>query len=178
MGGSASTSSGSSTGSLSQKMSLPGMEGFGQYTAPTGYKLDPVVQEMIARYGVVPPAPPVERNADGRIITRPTQPPAYPTRPRVTRPGTRRPTTPTTPPVAPPRQFSWQFPQYSQTWAFTPPTPSSFTLPPMFNLKSLQGRTSGSGTAGSVPRTWNDAYLAAQRWRPDGVNATMDPRTA
>jgi hypothetical protein len=32
-----------------------------------------------------------------------------------------------------PRQFTWEFPQYSQTWAFTPPTPQPVTLPPAFN---------------------------------------------
>lgn len=35
-----------------------------------------------------------------------------------------------TPPAA---SFNWQFPQYSQTWAFTPPTPPPVNLPPAFN---------------------------------------------
>jgi hypothetical protein len=35
-----------------------------------------------------------------------------------------------------PRQFTWQFPQYSQTWAFTPPTPQPVNLPPMFDPKT------------------------------------------
>lgn len=29
-----------------------------------------------------------------------------------------------------PSQINWQFPQYSQTWAFTPPTPKPYVLPP------------------------------------------------
>jgi hypothetical protein len=35
--------------------------------------------------------------------------------------------------------FQWQFPQYSQTWAFTPPAPSPYTLPPAFDPKSPTG---------------------------------------
>lgn len=33
----------------------------------------------------------------------------------------------------------WQFPQYSQTWAFTPPAPSPYMLPPAFDVNSDSG---------------------------------------
>lgn len=35
--------------------------------------------------------------------------------------------------------FQWQFPQYSQTWAFTPPAPSPYNMPPAFDPKSPTG---------------------------------------
>lgn len=35
--------------------------------------------------------------------------------------------------------FQWQFPQYSQTWAFTPPTPTPYNMPPAFDPKSPTG---------------------------------------
>ena len=35
--------------------------------------------------------------------------------------------------------MDWQFPQYSQTWAFTPPTPTPVMLPPKFDAKSSTG---------------------------------------
>jgi hypothetical protein len=45
-----------------------------------------------------------------------------------------------TPPVQPSASsFQWQFPQYSQTWAFTPPAPSAFRLPPAFDPKTSTG---------------------------------------
>ena len=50
----------------------------------------------------------------------------------------------------PPREFSWQFPQYSQTWAFTPPAPSKFTLPPPFDASKNGGSSSGSGSSSST----------------------------
>lgn len=40
------------------------------------------------------------------------------------------------PPVNPPTQaekFQWQFPQYTQTWAFTPPEPTPYMYPQPFN---------------------------------------------
>jgi hypothetical protein len=45
----------------------------------------------------------------------------------------------TVPPQQPGQSFAWQFPQYSQTWAFTPPAPSAFRLPPAFDPKSKTG---------------------------------------
>lgn len=51
-----------------------------------------------------------------------------------------------------PAPWAWAFPQYSQTWAFTPPTPSPLTRPPAFNgggtpaplsLASLQKKYGG-----------------------------------
>lgn len=33
----------------------------------------------------------------------------------------------------------WTFPQYSQTWAFTPPPASGYTLPPAFDINSDTG---------------------------------------
>lgn len=43
------------------------------------------------------------------------------------------------PPVTPPapQTMNWQFPQYTQTWAFTPPTPPPYTLPPPFDTKKF-----------------------------------------
>lgn len=43
-------------------------------------------------------------------------------------------------PVAPPQgqPFSWEFPQYTQTWAFTPPEPTPYINPPPFNKKALE----------------------------------------
>lgn len=35
--------------------------------------------------------------------------------------------------------FAWQFPQYSQSWAFTPPAPTPYNSPPAFNPKSPTG---------------------------------------
>jgi hypothetical protein len=32
-------------------------------------------------------------------------------------------------------KFSWQFPQYSQTWAFTPPAPTPYPYPQPFDPK-------------------------------------------
>jgi hypothetical protein len=45
----------------------------------------------------------------------------------------------TVPPQQPGQSFAWQFPQYSQTWAFTPPAPSAFRLPPAFDPKTSTG---------------------------------------
>lgn len=50
-------------------------------------------------------------------------------------------TMPTAPQAAAPQ---WTFPQYSQTWAFTPPTPSPMQLPPPFDPKTY-GKSSSSG---------------------------------
>ena len=36
--------------------------------------------------------------------------------------------------TAPTGQAGWQFPQYSQTWAFTPPQPTPLISPPPFVL--------------------------------------------
>ena len=36
-------------------------------------------------------------------------------------------------PPATQQPFSWAFPQYSQTWAFTPPTPTPYMNPPPFD---------------------------------------------
>lgn len=47
--------------------------------------------------------------------------------------GKKPPTTP--PPTDPNSQFSWQFPQYTQTWAFTPPTPTPYMNPQPFDPK-------------------------------------------
>ena len=32
-----------------------------------------------------------------------------------------------------PSRFAWKFPQYSQTWAFTPPTPTPYQYPQPFD---------------------------------------------
>lgn len=40
---------------------------------------------------------------------------------------------------APGPAFQWAFPQYSQTWAFTPPAPTPYNLPPKFDPKSPTG---------------------------------------
>lgn len=40
------------------------------------------------------------------------------------------------PPTTPPAQtvgIDWKFPQYTQQWAFTPPTPTPYMNPPPFN---------------------------------------------
>ena len=45
---------------------------------------------------------------------------------------------PTTPPANPPttpEKFAWQFPQYTQSWAFTPPTPTPYEYPQPFDTK-------------------------------------------
>lgn len=44
---------------------------------------------------------------------------------------------PTTPPGTTPegQKFAWQFPQYTQTWAFTPPTPTPYMYPRPFDTK-------------------------------------------
>lgn len=39
---------------------------------------------------------------------------------------------------ADPRQFTWSFPQYSQTWAFTPPPAPPLTMPPVFRKSSYE----------------------------------------
>jgi hypothetical protein len=38
-----------------------------------------------------------------------------------------------------PAPFQWTFPQYSQSWAFTPPTPTPYMNPPRFDPKSSTG---------------------------------------
>jgi hypothetical protein len=38
-----------------------------------------------------------------------------------------------------PQSFQWSFPQYSQTWAFTPPTPTPYMSPPRFDPESSTG---------------------------------------
>lgn len=56
-------------------------------------------------------------------------------------PVNRNPTPPPATPAGPPSSaFSWQFPQYSQTWAFTPPKPTPYDQPPAFD-KSKYGGT-------------------------------------
>lgn len=42
--------------------------------------------------------------------------------------------TPTPNPAAQP--LNWTFPQYSQTWAFTPPAPTPYLPPPAFDPKN------------------------------------------
>lgn len=44
-------------------------------------------------------------------------------------PGSQQPAPPA------PRQIQWSFPQYSQAWAFTPPTAPPVNLPPVFKKK-------------------------------------------
>jgi hypothetical protein len=86
---------------------------------------------------------------------------------------------PKTMPTAPePRPFSWQFPQYSQDWAFTPPPPSSYNLPPMTNTGNtrnsssggtgsgfggLAGGGSGGGAGSNKPPNFEDIALAIHR---------------
>lgn len=38
-----------------------------------------------------------------------------------------------------PAAAQWKFPQYSQTWAFTPPAPTPYVLPPAFDRESDTG---------------------------------------
>jgi hypothetical protein len=46
--------------------------------------------------------------------------------------------TPSTAPLG--KSFRWSFPQYSQTWAFTPPpNPQSYNSPPAFDPKTSTG---------------------------------------
>lgn len=45
--------------------------------------------------------------------------------------GNKPPTTPT--PADPTNTINWQFPQYTQTWAFTPPTPLPYVGPQPFD---------------------------------------------
>lgn len=45
---------------------------------------------------------------------------------------------PTAPPAQPPteaQKFAWQFPEYTQSWAFTPPTPTPYEYPQPFDPK-------------------------------------------
>ncbi len=59
--------------------------------------------------------------------------------------------------TAPSPATNWQFPQYSQTWAFTPPTPTPMQSPPPFNAatygkdskKDGDGRDGRDGDGGS-----------------------------
>jgi hypothetical protein len=42
------------------------------------------------------------------------------------------------PPVEEKPQIQWAFPQYSQTWAFTPPVAPPYIMPPPFNKKTYK----------------------------------------
>jgi hypothetical protein len=55
------------------------------------------------------------------------------------------------PPQQPGQSFAWQFPQYSQTWAFTPPAPSAFRLPPAFDPKTSTGYAAPPKTTTAKP---------------------------
>ena len=57
----------------------------------------------------------------------------------------------TVPPQQPGQSFAWQFPQYSQTWAFTPPAPSAFRLPPAFDPKTSTGYAAPPKTTTTKP---------------------------
>jgi hypothetical protein len=46
--------------------------------------------------------------------------------------------------------FTWSFPQYSQTWAFTPPAPSKFNLPGPFSAPSSKTDSKTASTPFSV----------------------------
>jgi hypothetical protein len=51
--------------------------------------------------------------------------------------------TPAAPPPAAGPAYTWSFPQYSQTWAFTPPAgPQTYAAPPKFDPKSETGYAS------------------------------------
>lgn len=54
--------------------------------------------------------------------------------------------------------YQWKFPQYSQTWAFTPPAPTAFQRPPAFDPKSSTGYATApkpSTTKPSTPKPTN-----------------------
>jgi hypothetical protein len=63
---------------------------------------------------------------------------------------------PSPPPQQSGQSFAWQFPQYSQTWAFTPPAPSAFRLPPAFDPKSKTGYVEPK-TSTTKPKTTKTA---------------------
>lgn len=46
--------------------------------------------------------------------------------------------------------FSWSFPQYSQSWAFTPPTPTPYNPPPAFGSPAPRPPASGALTPFSL----------------------------
>lgn len=48
--------------------------------------------------------------------------------------GGKKPKPPVTPPTQP-ESYQWTFPQYSQTWAFTPPNPTPYLNPAPFDTK-------------------------------------------
>lgn len=48
--------------------------------------------------------------------------------------GGKKPQTPVVPPTQP-ESYQWTFPQYSQTWAFTPPNPTPYMNPAPFDVK-------------------------------------------
>lgn len=62
----------------------------------------------------------------------------------------------TTPTEPGPPGFQWTFPQYSQDWAFTPPQPSQYRLPPQFDPKSSTGYLvpKSSSSSGSRFGSW------------------------
>lgn len=45
--------------------------------------------------------------------------------------------TTTQPPATEAEKFQWQFPQYTQTWAFTPPPPTPYMYPQPFDPKKF-----------------------------------------
>jgi hypothetical protein len=50
------------------------------------------------------------------------------------------PTDPTNPPTTPPtdqKSLYWQFPEYTQSWAFTPPEPTPYMYPEPFDTKKF-----------------------------------------
>lgn len=57
--------------------------------------------------------------------------------------------TPTPNPAAQP--LNWSFPQYSQTWAFTPPTPQPVMPPPAFSSSSKTGYATQPKTSTKKP---------------------------
>jgi uncharacterized membrane protein YgcG len=73
----------------------------------------------------------------------------------------------TLPAQATPAQAGWQFPQYSQTWAFTPPAPTPLMLPPPFgstDKKSGDSDGSSGGSGGSRGGTGGLSVRPLTRW--------------
>lgn len=62
------------------------------------------------------------------------------TTPPVNRPPVTSGDDPTLQPPTEDNAYRWQFPQYSQSWAFTPPPPDPYLPLPVFDYKKLSGK--------------------------------------
>jgi hypothetical protein len=108
-------------GAMMGFMGLPFMSkgnGAGKGSGGPWMTVDPVSQSMWqGGYGNRPPGG--DGGGGGPQIEDPTLPPYDPNDPNGDGSG----------------KFSWQFPQYSQTWAFTPPEPTPYPYPQPFDPK-------------------------------------------